>query len=140
MCCRRWVVGHELPLLGRCSADERRRVLRCATGRRVPAGTVVVREGEPGDEFFVIVDGLAAVRHDDEFVHVLGPGDFFGELAIIDGRERTATVEAATDLQLLVISAADFNALFDEIANFRAPVLRAAGNVVRRTDDRRETI
>jgi voltage-gated potassium channel len=131
-------VEAESPLFARCTADERRAVMRAATGRRVPAGTIVVREGEPGDEFFVIVDGLAAVRHGDEFVHVLGPGDFFGELALIDGLDRTATVEAATDLQLLVIGAAHFNALFDNIANFRAPILRAAGNMVRRTDERRE--
>jgi CRP-like cAMP-binding protein len=76
-------------------------------------GELVVAEGEPGVGFYVIVDGDAAVSVDGELVRALGPGDSFGELSLVSGRPRSASVVAATDLELAAVPAWDFRAFVD---------------------------
>lgn len=77
---------------------------------RLPAGTVVVREGEPGGAAYIIEAGTAEVRCHGELIRHLGPGDLFGETAVLTGGTRTATVTALTDLDVLVISRAALEA------------------------------
>jgi CRP-like cAMP-binding protein len=72
------------------------------------AGELIVREGEPADRWFLIVDGTATVTHVDltgkpVTLAVLGPGESFGERALLDGRSRTATVSAITDLETMAL-------------------------------------
>ncbi|MDV3221574.1 MFS transporter, partial [Intrasporangium sp.] len=74
----------------------------------VPEGTEVVRQGAPGDTFHVIRSGTAAVRIDDDLVRELGPGDWFGELALLHDTPRTATVSALTDLDLQTLERDEF--------------------------------
>ena len=78
------------------------------------AASVIVREGEPGESFVVIVSGGATVEQDGRTLNVLGPGDFLGEIALIDGRPRTATVTATEPIAALVIDRAGFQRLMDE--------------------------
>jgi hypothetical protein len=78
-------------------------------GRRsVPAGTAVVEQGSPGDRVFVIAHGRAEVIGDGRAIATLGPGDGFGEVAVVDRVARTATVCADTDLDLLELAGDDF--------------------------------
>ncbi len=88
-------------------------------------------EGEPGDAFFVIVEGVARVTRGGRDVRALGPGDFVGEISLIDGRPRTATVTATEPLQALVIRRADFLALMDRFPSVRLGVLMAMTERVR---------
>ena len=76
--------------------------------------SIIVREGEPGESFVVIVNGGATVEQDGRTVNLLGPGDFLGEIALIDGRPRTATVTATEPIAALVIDRAGFQRLMDE--------------------------
>jgi CRP-like cAMP-binding protein len=69
----------------------------------VPAGRRLVRQGAPGDAFFLIERGHASVKRDDHEIADLGPGDFFGEIALLGGGERTASVVAATDMRVRVV-------------------------------------
>ena len=76
-----------------------------------PAGQDVVREGEPGSAFYVILDGRLDILVGDQRIDTRGPGDFFGEIALIAHGTRTATVRAATPVRTLAIRARPFRAL-----------------------------
>jgi CRP/FNR family cyclic AMP-dependent transcriptional regulator len=74
-----------------------------ASAMEVPAGSRLVRQGARGDAFFLIERGHASVNRDDNEIADLGPGDFFGELALLGGGGRTASVVAATDMRVRVV-------------------------------------
>jgi CRP-like cAMP-binding protein len=107
-----------IPLFAHLSPEERQQVRGCLTETTVPAGTVLTRQGNSGHEFFVILSGSASVVHDGAHLADLGPGDFQGEIALLDHNQRTATVTCTTSVTLLVASQQEFNTLFD-----RAPTL-----------------
>ena len=75
---------------------------------------MVTHIGEPGDSFFVIIDGTVTVRTPVGAGSQLHPGDFFGEMSLLDGEPRSATIVAATDLRLLIVDRAHFWRLMDE--------------------------
>ena len=77
----------------------------------VPAGKVLAREGDVGDEFFIIDSGSAEVTRGGERVADLGPGDFFGEMALLDADRRTATVTATSPMSLVVMTRSSFRTL-----------------------------
>jgi CRP-like cAMP-binding protein len=98
-----------VPLFGGLSDRQLKRFANDCKERQFPPGTTVVRQGKmSGISFFVVVDGEAAVTVDGKEVGRLGPGDHFGELALVLNRERSATVTAVTDLQCLVAASWDF--------------------------------
>lgn len=99
-----------VPLFSGCSRDELRKVSRRITGLPVVAGHTLVNEGERGQEFFVIVDGRARVSRRGRDVGELGPGDFFGELALLADAPRNATVTAVTPMEAIVLSRREFEA------------------------------
>jgi CRP-like cAMP-binding protein len=100
-----------VPLLSGLDSKQLNALARSFTERAFPAGTVVVKEGdERGIGFFVIADGRARVTLKGEELDTLGPGDHFGEIALIGDRVRTATVTAETDLQTLVTTVWEFRA------------------------------
>lgn len=92
-----------IPLFRACSREELRRIGRLIERQTVDAGDVVVREGEVGHEMFVIASGEAVVTRGTRGVAALGPGDWFGELAVLRPAPRNATVTAATAMNVLVI-------------------------------------
>ena len=95
----------EVALLEACTRKQLRAVARIAEVVEVPTGTVLARSGTPGEEFFLILDGHARVEVSVRKRARLGPGDYFGEMSLLDGGPRSATVVAETPLRLLVISA-----------------------------------
>jgi CRP/FNR family transcriptional regulator, cyclic AMP receptor protein len=100
-----------IPLFMACSKDELRRIARTSSMLSYPAGSVLASEGQPGCEFMVIIDGRAEVSVGGRLVNTLGPDDFFGELALLDGGPRSATVTAATDVTIQAIEERDFRSL-----------------------------
>lgn len=101
----------EVPLLADCTRDQLRAIARIAEVREVPAGSVLTRSGEPGDEFYLIVDGQARVDISPRKRARLAPGDFFGEMSLLDGGPRSATITADTPMRLLIIKRRDFSQL-----------------------------
>lgn len=76
-----------------------------------PAGTVLISEGTPGSEFFIVLEGHVEVSQGDRVVATRGPGEFFGEIALLDRRPRTATVEAKEPVVVEVLSRREFSSL-----------------------------
>jgi drug/metabolite transporter (DMT)-like permease len=94
--------------LGSLPWRERRRLARMATAIEVAAGSRVVRQGAPAEAFFLIERGRASVERDHHHVADLRAGDFFGEVALLRGGARTASVVAATEMRVRVVPRRDF--------------------------------
>jgi CRP-like cAMP-binding protein len=102
-----------IELFARFTPDDLGAVAACAQRRRYPRGSVVFLRGEPGDAIYVVEAGrvkiaLTSPQGKELVLGLLGPGDFFGELAVFDGEPRSADAIAAEDSRLLVIHRADF--------------------------------
>lgn len=108
-------------------------VAELAAETRYGTGDVLVRQGEPGHEFIIIVTGRARVERDGAFVRELGPGDFLGEISLVDGSPRTATVTALEAIDALCIHRDGFVDLIDRIPVFRLEVLNALTQRIRAT-------
>jgi CRP/FNR family transcriptional regulator, cyclic AMP receptor protein len=104
----------ESPLLSCVGQQDLIRLARRAIQIVYREGEAVVVEGEGGAGFYVILDGSASVAVEGHLQRGLGPGDSFGELSIISGRARSATVVAATDLHCAVFTPWEFRALLEE--------------------------
>lgn len=105
----------EIPLFSGCTKKDLQRLDRASDEVDVQAGTVLTAEGEQGREAFVILSGAATVARDGQQVAVLGPGDHIGELSLLDGGPRTATVTTTEDSTVLVLTRQAFNGVLDEI-------------------------
>ncbi len=116
----------KVPLFAELDDDALERVANVISEAEAPAGHVLVQPGQPGTGMFVLLEGAVKVELPDLQIE-LGPGEFFGELAILaDGIARTARVRATTDVRCLAISRRDFAALLDQcpqIAVAMLPVL-----------------
>jgi len=122
-------------LFSACSKRELSRIASLADQIEVPKGRVLTREGESGSEFFVIVEGQARVIVGQRGrVAPLGPGSSFGEMSLLDRGPRTATVEAETDMQLLVLDARSFSSLLAEVPSVARKVLAAMAARLRVAD------
>jgi CRP-like cAMP-binding protein len=90
-------------------------ISRAAEVVKVKGGTEIVTEGTTGHEFYLVLTGEAAVRRNGRKINTLGPGRYFGELALLDRGPRSATVVADTDMELVVIGQREFMGVLDEV-------------------------
>ena len=100
----------------------------------VRAGTVLTHEGYREGFFFVIVSGRVRIERDGVTINTLGPGDFLGEIALLDGGPRTATATAETECHLLSMTYQMFHELLDAAPQIRAAILEAVGQRLRQLD------
>ena len=114
-----------VPLFARCSKKELAEVAKLADEIDFGPGKDLIREGERGREFFVLLKGTAEVRKKGRKVATCGPGDFFGEIALVAHTPRTATVTTASPVDLLVITAQSFSSLLDHQPAIANKVLAA---------------
>jgi CRP/FNR family cyclic AMP-dependent transcriptional regulator len=110
------VIGslRSVPLFSACSNRELRAIAGVVKEVTHPQGTVIAREGDQGIGLFVIVDGQAEVTIGGKRMALLDRGDFFGEIALLDGGPRSATVTAHTDMKLLGLTEWVFRGLLQE--------------------------
>jgi CRP/FNR family transcriptional regulator, cyclic AMP receptor protein len=101
----------QIPLFAGLSKREREQVARWADEIDEPAGHCLVDQGNFAHEFFVLLDGNVEVTKDGEHLADLGPGEFFGEIALVGHERRTATVRATTPVRAVVMHSRDFGAM-----------------------------
>jgi CRP-like cAMP-binding protein len=128
----------EVSLFEACSQRQLRSVARIARVFDVAAGTLLTRVGEPGDEFFLIIDGTARAEVSAQKHVLLHPGEFFGEMSLLDGGPRSATVVADTPLRLLVISRRHFAVLLKDVPGLTETLLVTLSRRVRQAEERAE--
>ncbi len=121
----------QVPLFARMGSRELERLAALADEVEVGLDQHLTEQGELAHEFFVVLDGRLTVLDGRRPINQLGPGDFFGEIALLDGHRRTATVRADGISRLLVIGHREFHALMDEFPSVRAAVLAALAERIR---------
>jgi CRP/FNR family transcriptional regulator, cyclic AMP receptor protein len=128
-------------LFSELSPGELEKVARVAVPRSYPAGSIILREGDPGDTCYILRSGEARVvrQHADGRAITLtnlGPGEIFGELAMFDGEVRSATVEAVDDVRAVAILAGDLKRLLGEHPEIAVKLLGALAARLRETNAR----
>ena len=113
----------KVPMFSACSKRELQALARQADAVQVPEGKELIREGSVGKEFFVIVGGKARVTRKGRELAKVGPGDFFGELALLDRSPRNATVTALTDLEVVVLAQREFNQALRDVPSMTKKLL-----------------
>ena len=114
-----------VPLFAKCSRRELAEVAQVADEIDLSEGKEMTREGAPGREFFVLLEGTADVRKGKRKINSLGPGDFFGEIALISHSPRTATVVATAPVRALVITDRAFRTLLNHSPSILVKVMEA---------------
>jgi CRP-like cAMP-binding protein len=123
-----------VPLFAELEPSELERLSGSFKERTVAAGEAVATEGEGGAGFFVIESGEAVVSvHGDELGH-LGPGDYFGDVAMIDQGHRTATIQAASDLKCYGLAFWDFRPIVESDARIAWPMLQEMAKRLRQAE------
>jgi CRP/FNR family transcriptional regulator, cyclic AMP receptor protein len=123
-----------VPLFAGLGARELEEVGRLTDTVDLPAGRELTHEGGYGNEFFVIVDGSVDIERDGRRLTTLGPGDFLGEIALIDGGRRTATARTASTARILMLGHREFHSLLDRFPKIQLAVLQALAERVRRNE------
>jgi CRP/FNR family transcriptional regulator, cyclic AMP receptor protein len=125
-----------VPLFSALSNKDLAKVAKASDEVSIPAGKVLMEQGQTGREAFVILEGEATVKRNNRKVATLGPGACFGELALLDRGPRTATVEAATDLKVLVLGQREFSGVIDEVPGIAHKMLASLAGMVRELDEK----
>jgi CRP-like cAMP-binding protein len=123
-----------MPLFEAMSRKELAELAMMTDDLEFPAGKVLCRQGDIGSEFLVIIEGEAEVTKDGAPVNTLGPGDYFGEIALVEDVRRTATVTAATPLPFFVLTRQAFRTLVQKNPKVEAQILDVIAARVARTE------
>ena len=115
-----------IPLFEHCSSKELAELTTAADEIDLPEGRTLTREGLTGKEFVVLAEGIADVESEGKLVNTLGPGDFFGEISLVTGMPRTATVTTRSPARLVVFTAPAFRSLLGRAPRIRRRVVTAA--------------
>jgi CRP-like cAMP-binding protein len=125
---------HDTPLFALATSKDLRGIVKHAHLQRVPAGTVIMREGDPGDRFYVVLDGSLRVTRNGRKLTDLGPGKGCGELALLLNAPRTATVTAQQESELVAFDRKTFGKLVDESPAFARRLMGGLAARLREAD------
>jgi CRP/FNR family transcriptional regulator, cyclic AMP receptor protein len=124
----------QAPLFACLSARQLRRVAASAEEVRYGPRRTVVREGARGDSFYVIAEGTATVQQGSRTIATLGPGDFFGEMSLLDGDPRSASVIAATPLRTVRVARSGFHRVLDTDPSIARTIMVELAGRIRRLE------
>ena len=120
-----------VPLFARCTRKELEFIAREGDEVNVPSGKTLIRQGRPGDTFYIQLEGTSEVKVDGKRRRVMNPGDFFGEISMIDRGAGTATVTTLSDSRLFVMSHSQFRDAIKANDGIMVKVLLAMGERLR---------
>jgi CRP-like cAMP-binding protein len=123
-----------VPMFSTCSKRELLKLAKAGDELDIAAGRRLVDQGETGREAFFILDGTATVRRGNRKIATLGPGDWFGELALLDHQPRTASVTAETPMKVYVLDSRHFAGVLDEIPGLSRRLLTQLASRIRELD------
>jgi CRP-like cAMP-binding protein len=121
----------QVRLFSACSKRELSRIAALTEEVDVPAGKVLMRQGDPGREAFVILEGTARATVRGKKSTRMGPGACFGEMALLHSAPRSATVTAETDMHLAVLNSREFSTLIEDVPSVARKVLAAMAERLR---------
>jgi len=113
----------KVPLFSQCSKKDLNEIAKLTTDMTFPEGTVIMKEGSLASAFVIILSGTATVRRKGRKLKTLGPGEFFGELAVLLKRPRLATVTADESLNALVVDRRQLSQLLDDVPGLAKKML-----------------
>ena len=122
-------------LFSECSKKELNDIAGAMEERRVQTGTVLAREGEPGDEFFAVAEGLVRATIDGSEIGSIRAGSFFGEMALLDGGPRSATVTAELPTRLLVLDSKSFSRLVKQSPSVALKIMKGLAQRLRELEN-----
>jgi CRP-like cAMP-binding protein len=125
----------KVPLFRGLSKKQLRDISGLATRLNEPAGTVLTKEGAIGREFIIVLEGEIEVRKGDRVVATRGPGDYVGEIALLDNRPRTATVVAKTPVVIEVIGQREFRSLLADAPELSGEIMTMMAQRLAELDD-----
>ena len=121
-------------LFSSCSTKDLQKIAKAGDEITMPAGSLIVDQGQTGREAFVILEGTVTVKRNGKKVASLGPGTMVGELSLLDHGPRTATVVCDTDCTLMLITQRHFSAVLDEVPALSHKILGALAGRIRDLD------
>jgi CRP/FNR family cyclic AMP-dependent transcriptional regulator len=124
----------QVDLFSACSKQDIARIAALTDEVEVSAGRVLMRQGDVGREAFVIADGKAKATIPGKRAVMLGPGECFGEMALLHSAPRSATVTAETDMRLFVLASREFSRLIDSVPSVGRRVLAAVADRLRNAE------
>jgi CRP-like cAMP-binding protein len=124
----------KVSMFSACNKKELAKLASVAQERRVPSGTVLTKEGEAGDEFYVVAEGMAEASIGGRKVGSIPAGSFFGELSLLDRGPRAATVTAELPTRLVVIAAQDFDKVLADVPAIAIKIMRGLASRIRSAD------
>lgn len=130
------VIGHleDVPLFSNCSKRDLQTIVKHLEVLDCPEGTTIVGQGDAGNAFYVVLDGFATVKRNGRKVGELGPGDYFGELALLDPSPRNADVVARTPVNVARLLVNDFRTLLRTVPALNERLLAGLARRVRDAD------
>lgn len=118
------------PLFAGCSKKELEQIAQIADELDFSSGKTLIKEGSPGREFFVLIDGTAEIRRKGRTIDTAGPGDFFGEMALLTDQPRNASVVTSSNVDALIITGRNFRSLMEGNPLIALKVMRAVADRV----------
>jgi CRP/FNR family transcriptional regulator, cyclic AMP receptor protein len=126
----------KVPLFSNCSPAEVAAIAAVAQEHSYSAGQIIVTQGTPGQAFYMVLSGRVEIVRDTNSLGTFGPGDFFGDMALLDQAPRSATIRAVEDTTCLMLSSWDFRALLEQHPTIAIKLLEVLSRRLRVADER----
>ena len=125
---------HRVPLFAGCTTKSMNQISQLSDEVDIRDGYVLMRQGDLGQEFFLVLDGRIRIERDGTTINTLGKGDFLGEIALLGDDRRTATAVSDGPSKVMVLTRSGFNSILDSSPEVRAAVMNALVTRLRRLE------